>query len=105
MTPMAAPTSGPTSSPIRGSSSQAIATPQPARVTIGELEAGYSMYCKALRLLIREGRTLGKIQRTVCWQRLAQLHECLPSQYKDPDYLYVLLRRQDRDQPLPGNGR
>ena len=34
------------------------------RVTIGELEANYSMYCKALRLLVREGRTLKKIQRT-----------------------------------------
>jgi hypothetical protein len=52
------------------------------------------MYCKAMRLLIREGRSLTKIQRTVCWQRLAQLHECLPSQYRDPDYLYLLLRRE-----------
>jgi len=53
------------------------------------------MYCKAMRLLIREGRSLNKIQRTVCWQRLAQLHECLPSQYRDPDYLYLLLRRDN----------
>ena len=68
--------------------------PTPSKVTIGELEAGYSMYCKAMRLLIREGRSLSKIQRTVCWQRLAQLHECLPGQYRDPDYLYVLLRRE-----------
>ena len=67
--------------------------PATSTVTIGELEAGYSMYCKAMRLLIREGRSLAKIQRTVCWQRLAQLHECLPGQYRDPDYLYVLLRR------------
>ena len=67
--------------------------PATSKITIGELEAGYSMYCKAMRLLIREGRSLAKIQRTVCWQRLAQLHECLPGQYRDPDYLYVLLRR------------
>ena len=68
--------------------------PQKSSVTIGELEAGYSLYCKALRLLIREGRSLSKIQRTVCWQRLAQLHDCLPGQYRDPDYLYLLLRRE-----------
>ena len=48
-----------------------------------------------MRLLIREGRSLISIQRTVCWQRLAQLHECLPGQYRDPDYLYVLLRRDN----------
>jgi hypothetical protein len=63
-------------------------------VTIGELEANYSMYCKAMRLLIREGRSLTKIQRTVCWQRLECLHRCLPGQYRDPDYLYLLLRRE-----------
>ena len=47
-----------------------------------------------MRLLIREGRSLSKIQRTVCWQRLAQLHDCLPGQYRDPEYLYLLLRRE-----------
>lgn len=64
-----------------------------ASLTIGELEAGYSLYCKALRLLILEGRSLPRIQRTVCWQRLAQLHACLPGQYKDPEHLYFQLRR------------
>ena len=64
------------------------------RITIGELEASYSTYCKAMRLLIREGRSLARIQRTVCWQRLASLHRCLPGQYRDPDYLYLLLRRE-----------
>lgn len=64
-------------------------------LTIGELEAGYSLYCKALRRLIQEGRSLSRIQRTVCWQRLARLHACLPSQYKDPEYLYLQLRRQN----------
>ena len=66
------------------------------KVTIGELEANYSMYCKALRLLVREGRTLKKIQRTVCWSRLEQLHICLPSRYKSPDYLYAVLKRDLR---------
>ncbi|MFZ0409080.1 MAG: DUF3136 domain-containing protein [Cyanobium sp.] len=78
------PADAPTTEPPR---------PQKSTVTIGELEAGYSMYCKAMRLLIREGRSLSSIQRTVCWQRLAQLHDCLPGQYRDPEYLYLLLRR------------
>ena len=52
------------------------------------------MYCKALRMLIREGRSLTKIQRTVCWDRLHLLHQSLPGQYKDPGYLYALLKRE-----------
>ena len=43
-------------------------------LTIGELEANYSLYCKALRLLLKEGKTVAAIQRTVCWSRLEQLH-------------------------------
>lgn len=68
--------------------------PQPAAITIAELEANYSMYCKALRMLIREGKTLVKIQRTVCWSRLQSLYQCYPSRYKSPDYLYFLIRRE-----------
>lgn len=63
-------------------------------ITIGELEANYQLYCKALKLLVSEGRTLAKIKRTVCWARLETLHHCLPRQYKDPDYLYILLAQQ-----------
>lgn len=62
-------------------------------LTIGELEANYSLYCKALRLLIREGKSIAKVRRTVCWQRLEILHNCLPGQYREPDYLYALLQR------------
>lgn len=62
-------------------------------LTIGELEANYSLYCKALRRLLQEGRSLTAIQRTVCWQRLSQLHTCLPSRYRDPDYLCAVLKR------------
>ncbi len=47
-----------------------------------------------MRLLIREGRSLARIQRTVCWQRLECLHRCFPGRYRDPDYLYLLLRRE-----------
>jgi len=61
--------------------------------TIGELEAKYSLYCKAMRLLLKEGRSMDAIRRTVCWSRLEQLHICLPSRYKSPDYLYVVLKR------------
>lgn len=72
----------------------------PPRLTIGELEAGYSLCCRALRRLIGEGRSLAEIQRTECWQRLTRLHACLPGQYKDPDYLYLQLRRQNNKPSL-----
>ena len=71
------------------------AVPAP-KLTIGELEANYSLYCKALRLLIREGKSITKIRRTVCWQRLEILHNCLPGHYRDPDYLCTLLQREEQ---------
>ena len=61
--------------------------------TIGELEANYPLYCKAMRRLLKEGRSLEAIRRTVAWSRLEQLHVCLPGRYKSPDYLVVVLRR------------
>jgi len=67
---------------------------QDARITIGELEANYQLYCKALKMLIAEKRTLNKIQRTVCWGRLETLHHCLPRHYKSPQYLYAQLTRE-----------
>lgn len=63
-------------------------------LTIGELEASYPLYCKALRILIREGKTIEQIQRCVCWHRLTSLHHCLPRQYKDPEHLYFSLKRE-----------
>jgi hypothetical protein len=63
-------------------------------MTIGELEASYPLYCRALRLLIQEGKSLKKVQRTVCWSRLESLHGSLPRQYRDPEHLYFLLKRQ-----------
>lgn len=71
---------------------------QPAAVCIGELEAQYPLYCKALRLLVRDGASLNKVKRTVCWQRLELLHHSLPRQYRDPELLYVHLRREWLDQ-------
>ena len=73
-----------------------------ASITIGELEANYQLYCKALKMLIVEQRTLNKIQRTVCWARLATLHHCLPRHYKSPDYLYAQLMREQQN-PTPAS--
>ena len=67
-------------------------------LTIGELEAKYPMYCKALRLLLREGCTQKQIERTVCWDRLAILHHSLPRRYKSPEYLFWLFRRECEQQ-------
>mgnify|MGYP006296396317 FL=1 len=63
-------------------------------LTISELEASYPLYCKALRILIREEKSLKQIQRSVCWHRLETLHHCLPRQYKDPNHLYFHLKRE-----------
>ncbi|MCX5969701.1 MAG: DUF3136 domain-containing protein [Cyanobacteria bacterium] len=47
-------------------------------LTIGELEASYPLYCKALRILIREEKTIKQIQRSVCWHRLGTYQRCCP---------------------------
>ena len=91
---MSTPSTSTGSGPSPGGAPQAEAAARVPATTIGELEANYSMYCKALRMLIREGRSLSKIQRTVCWDRLHLLHQSLPGQYKDPGYLYALLKRE-----------
>lgn len=62
-------------------------------LTIGQLEASYPLYCKALRILIRQQKSFEQIKRSVCWDRLTCLHHCLPRQYKDPHQLYSLLKR------------
>lgn len=62
--------------------------------TIGELEGNYPLYCKALRILVREARTFNQIRRSVCWHRLVTLHNCLPRRYKDPEHLYLQLKRE-----------
>ena len=64
-----------------------------AKLTIGELEAGYPMYCKALRRLLQQGKTAQDIERTVCWGHLETLNRCLPTRYKAPSYLLALIRR------------
>ncbi len=69
-----------------------------AKLTIGELEAGYPLYCKALRRLLQEGRSDKEIERTVCWGHLETLNRCLPGRYKAPSYLLILIKR-DLEQP------
>lgn len=66
----------------------------PAALTLGQLEASYPLYCKALRRLVQEGKSLESVQRTVCWDRLEKLHRCLPSQYRNPITHYTMLRRE-----------
>lgn len=70
------------------------AAPVAGTLTIGELEASFALYCKALRILIRQQKSLEQIQRSLCWQRLTVLHHCLPRQYKDPGHLYNHLKRE-----------
>ena len=73
-----------------------------AKLTIGELEAGYPMYCKALRRLLQQGKTPKEIERTICWGHLETLNRCLPSRYKAPSYLMALIKR-DLEQPKEDN--
>ena len=56
-------------------------------LTIGDLEAGFSTYCQALRRLVADGRDLNAIRRTVCWDYLNRLHTSLPKDYRSPDEL------------------
>lgn len=72
--------------------------PNPPKITIDELEAKYPLYCKALRMLLLEGRSSQQLQRTLCWDRLSTLHHSLPRRYKAPDHLVVLYQREIDDQ-------
>jgi hypothetical protein len=65
---------------------------------VGELEAQYPLYCKAMRILVRDGVSLVKARRTVCWQKLELLHRSLPRHYREPEQLYLHLQRDQRDQ-------
>ncbi len=61
-----------------------------------ELEDHYGSYCRAMRMLVLEGKSLKKVQSTVCWKRLALLHDCRPARYLEPDALYLKLCRERR---------
>ena len=66
-------------------------------LSVGELEAQYSLYSKAMRILVRDGVSLAKARRTVCWQRLELLHRSLPRHYREPEQLYLHFLRDQRD--------
>ena len=68
--------------------------PATKALTIGDLEAGFSTYCQALRRLVADGRDLNAIRRTVCWDYLNRLHTSLPQDYRSPD---ELIKRYQRD--------
>jgi hypothetical protein len=59
-----------------------------------DLEDHYGSYCRAMRMLVLEGKSLKKVQSTVCWKRLALLHDCRPARYLEPDALYLKLCRE-----------
>ena len=61
--------------------------PATKALTIGDLEAGFSTYCKALRRLVSDGHDVEAIRRTVCWDYLNRLHRSLPKDYRSPDAL------------------
>ena len=71
-------------------------------LSVGELEAQYPLYCKAMRILVREGVTITKVRRTVCWQKLKILYYCLPRQYREPEQLYLHLKRDQMDEQALG---
>lgn len=63
-------------------------------IGIGELEGHYSTYCRTMRILVREGKSMEQVQRSLCWNRLTILHNCLPAQYRGPGQLYVQMKRE-----------
>ncbi len=72
-------------------------------LTIGELEAGFSAYCQALRRLVADGRSLERIQRTHCWHNLERLHTSLPQRYRSPLDLYERYLRARRSAEAAGH--
>jgi hypothetical protein len=59
-----------------------------------DLDEHYGSNCRALRLLVREGKSLRNVQRTVCWLQLARLHDRRPARYPQPDARYPRLCRE-----------
>ena len=63
-----------------------------SNLSIGELEAKYPLYCKALKMLIKQGKTSAELERTLCWDRLRLLHRSLSRQYKSPERLMLMIQ-------------
>ena len=66
----------------------------PPKISIGELEAKHPMYCKALKMLIKQRKTSAELERTLCWDRLRLLHRSLPRQYKSPERLMLMIQAE-----------
>ena len=62
--------------------------PRFATLSLAALEANYATYLGTLRLLVQQGYSLSRVQRTLCWIRLQHLHQGLPGTYSEPDELY-----------------
>ena len=63
-------------------------------ISIGELESKYPLYCKALKMLIKQGKTSAELQRTLCWDRLCLLHRSLPRECKSPERLMLIIQAE-----------
>jgi hypothetical protein len=59
---------------------------------LAQWRAHYEGYCRAMRMLVEEGKSLNKIRRTVCWKRLEALHRSAPERYREPVGLYHQLQ-------------
>ncbi len=66
--------------------------PRFAKLSLAALEANYATYLGTLRLLVQQGYSLSRVQRTLCWIRLQHLHQGLSGKYCEPDELYWQLR-------------
>ena len=51
------------------------------KITIDELEAKYPLYCKALKLLVKDARGVDEIKRSLCWDRLALLQRTVAARH------------------------
>ena len=63
------------------------------KITIDELEAKYPLYCKALKLLVKDDRGEEEIKRSSAGTVFACCTRSLPGRYKSPEHLMDLLQR------------
>lgn len=73
--------------------------PRFAELSVAALEANYGTYLRTLRLLVKQGYSLLKVQRSLCWIRLQHLHQGLPGKYPEPDWLYRQLQANGHGGP------
>lgn len=81
--------------PLPLPSSVALAASEPH--DLAAWQAHYAGYCRAMRMLVEEGKSLKKIRRTVCWKRLEVLHQSAPRRYREPQGLYLELQSMAHD--------